>query len=196
MGWKNPDFQKWSFFTCKTQKFEDYSRKIQCCMWLFWRKSWIFGFFQLQNWEKRAFVGDKWAEKIQKRQWICNKTVNLCEILRDKCLKLDFFHVKMGGGWDFVGGNGCLCGTKKRPTLRLVFFTRLMAVWKKGPTLRLVLFIPFYAVYLWVQKKAQPHGWAFYTPKRFWTAVAGMKIPSPRPLDDRGVLCEDKYSFF
>ena len=33
----------------------------------------------------------------------------------------------------------------------------------------------------------------FYTPKRFRTAVAGMKIPSPGPLDDRGVLCEDKY---
>ena len=32
-----------------------------------------------------------------------------------------------------------------------------------------------------------------YTPKRFRTAVAGMKIPSPGPLDDRGVLCEDKY---
>ena len=29
----------------------------------------------------------------------------------------------------------------------------------------------------------------FYTPKRFRTAVAGMKIPSPGPLDDRGVLC-------
>ena len=28
-----------------------------------------------------------------------------------------------------------------------------------------------------------------YTPKRFRTAVAGMKIPSPGPLDDRGVLC-------
>ena len=33
----------------------------------------------------------------------------------------------------------------------------------------------------------------FYTPKRFRTAVAGMKIPSPGPLDDRGVLCGDKY---
>ena len=42
-------------------------------------------------------------------------------------------------------------------------------------------------------KKAQPFGWAFYTPKRFRTAVAGMKIPSPGPLDDRGVLCGDKY---
>ena len=34
---------------------------------------------------------------------------------------------------------------------------------------------------------------SFYTPKRFRTAVAGMKIPSPGPLDDRGVLCGDKY---
>ena len=34
----------------------------------------------------------------------------------------------------------------------------------------------------------------FYTPKRFRTAVAGMKIPSPGPLDDRGVLCRAKYS--
>ena len=33
-----------------------------------------------------------------------------------------------------------------------------------------------------------------YTPKRFRTAVAGMKIPSPGPLDDRGVLCRAKYS--
>ena len=24
------------------------------------------GFFQLQNWEKKAFVGDKWAEKFKK----------------------------------------------------------------------------------------------------------------------------------
>ena len=29
---------------------------------------------------------------------------------------------------------------------------------------------------------------SLYTPKRFRTAVAGMKIPSPGPLDDRGVL--------
>lgn len=63
---KNLVFQNLSFFTCKTQKFEDYSRKIQRCMWLFWRKSWIFVFFQLQNWEKRAFIGDKEAEKFKK----------------------------------------------------------------------------------------------------------------------------------
>ena len=31
---------------------------------------------------------------------------------------------------------------------------------------------------------------SFYTPKRFRTAVAGMKIPSPGPLDDRGDLCD------
>ena len=30
----------------------------------------------------------------------------------------------------------------------------------------------------------------FRTPKRFRTAVAGMKIPSPGPLDDRGDLCD------
>ena len=45
-------------------------------------------------------------------------------------------------------------------------------------------------------KKAQPFGWAFYTPKRFRTAVAGMKIPSPGPLDDRGVLVCAKYRCF
>ena len=43
---------------------------------------------------------------------------------------------------------------------------------------------------LWRFKKtAQLSLSCFYTPKRFWTAVAGMKIPSPRPLDDRGDLC-------
>ena len=47
-----------------------------------------------------------------------------------------------------------------------LFYTACMRL-KKGPA------------------KAEP----FYTPKRFRTAVAGMKIPSPGPLDDRGVLC-------
>ena len=42
-------------------------------------------------------------------------------------------------------------------------------------------------------KKSPAFAELFYTPKRFRTAVAGMKIPSPGPLDDRGVLCEDKY---
>ena len=40
-----------------------------------------------------------------------------------------------------------------------------------------------------VQKKTHLSMSLFYTPKRFRTAVAGMKIPSPGPLDDRGVLC-------
>ena len=39
------------------------------------------------------------------------------------------------------------------------------------------------------KKRAQLALSSFYTPKRFRTAVAGMKIPSPGPLDDRGVLC-------
>ena len=38
-------------------------------------------------------------------------------------------------------------------------------------------------------KKSPAFAELFYTPKRFRTAVAGMKIPSPGPLDDRGVLC-------
>ena len=46
-----------------------------------------------------------------------------------------------------------------------------------------------------VYKKPPPFSESFlYTPKRFRTAVAGMKIPSPGPLDDRGVLCRAKYS--
>ena len=40
-----------------------------------------------------------------------------------------------------------------------------------------------------LKKRAQLALSSFYTPKRFRTAVAGMKIPSPGPLDDRGVLC-------
>ena len=44
-----------------------------------------------------------------------------------------------------------------------------------------------------VKKKTNLAVDLLYTPKRFRTAVAGMKIPSPGPLDDRGVLCEDKY---
>ncbi len=67
---------------------------------------------------------------------------------------------------------------------------------EKKPNLSVELFIPFVAVGLWIQKRAQLTLSSFYTPKRFRTAVAGMKIPSPGPLDDRGVLVCAKYRCF
>ena len=76
----------------------------------------------------------------------------------------------------FLGGagSGAFYGKKRRPFFRMVFLYPFMRF----------------------KKTAQLSLSCFYTPKRFWTAVAGMKIPSPRPLDDRGVLCEDKYRIF
>ena len=80
---------------------------------------------------------------------------------------------------------------------------------KKRTCFQQILFIPCEAVGLWVKRKGpskdepfliplkrlKKKGCVFdtsflYTPKRFRTAVAGMKIPSPGPLDDRGDLCD------
>ena len=60
---------------------------------------------------------------------------------------------------------------------------------KKSPTLRLSFLYPVSRLACGYKKRTQLSLSSFYTPKRFRTAVAGMKIPSPGPLDDRGVLC-------
>ena len=73
------------------------------------------------------------------------------------------------------------------PFLYLVM--RFARGYKKRTSFSASSFIPFKRL----KKRAQLALSSFYTPKRFRTAVAGMKIPSPGPLDDRGVLCEDKY---
>ncbi len=68
---------------------------------------------------------------------------------------------------------GVLCEDKYRILLNYV----------KG-----AFFLFLYRLYA-VKKRDLLSQISFYTPKRFRTAVAGMKIPSPGPLDDRGVLC-------
>ena len=105
---------------------------------------------------------------------------------------VNYCRPQLEGDFPFMGVARLLAATKKSP-LFSVLFLYLEKGWKKGPILRLILFIPFVAVGLWIQKRAQLTLSSFYTPKRFRTAVAGMKIPSPGPLDDRGVLCGDKY---
>ena len=69
----------------------------------------------------------------------------------------------------------------------------MFAVTKKNPTFVEFFLYPLSRLACGYKKRTQLSLSSFYTPKRFRTAVAGMKIPSPGPLDDRGVLCEDKY---
>ena len=95
------------------------------------------------------------------------------------------------------------CTNKWKPKVRFLVY---MEYYSKSLSFQLVKYcrphsegdFPFIGGRFWrgllgVKKEDHSFEWSSYTPKRFWTAVAGMKIPSPRPLDDRGVLCEVKY---
>ena len=134
-------------------------------------------------------------------------------------LALSSFYTAWGGykksqpcGWLFYTlWRGLLEGIKKEPNLRWVLFIPFEKVEKKDSSFdepflyrfgrlqkktdfSVDLFYTFYRGLLVGNEKGLLRSKPFpYTPKRFRTAVAGMKIPSPGPLDDRGVLCEDKY---
>ena len=70
-----------------------------------------------------------------------------------------------------------------------LFYTlgRGWLVGKKKTNLMVDLLYPLTRLACGYIKKQRRKLRCFYTPKRFRTAVAGMKIPSPGPLDDRGV---------
>ena len=78
---------------------------------------------------------------------------------------------------------------KKRTQLALSSFYTAWRGYKKSPAFAELFYTLCRGWLVGIKKRTCLSTSPFYTPKRFRTAVAGMKIPSPGPLDDRGVLC-------